>query len=570
MIGMFRFLTEILEKKTWLRYALLSFISPVVDIFSFSVMIYIIDRVVRENQASDGMILFTFFMIVVSLLKCLFEQYKCRVANRFLYRDAHELSLKIYELLIKENLMEHNRKTAMQALNLVRQDTTGCIQILVDCVGVAVNGVTMAGYGALLIYVSGWAGAASCLALVIFLFFVFVRIRGRMLEYGERSRSCSVRANSQVTIAYGAFKEMKIDDRSDFMVEKYKDAGGEYAQVQWEYKYRIGSIGIFLQNSVMAVLFAVLAAIFLFGKNIAVILVPMVVYITALVRMLPMAYGVLSGLNNVEFSRKSFEAVKESMAAYERMKKEEALLGQLRRKKLTFHKGISVQNLTFGYPGKAMLFEDASMEIPAGCSVAVIGVSGVGKTTLVDLILGLLQPQGGHVFYDDYDLVEQRDGEGSCRVSLGELVSYIPQTVYLNGETIRNNVAFFARESEIDEARVEECLKCARLWEDVMQMPDGVHTLIGENGTAISGGQRQRVALARALYKDFELLVMDEATAALDMETETAVIDSIRHVRRNKTLLMVTHHMSLANECDIVYKIEDKKIVQVKGEAGTG
>ena len=110
---------------------------------------------------------------------------------------------------------------------------------------------------------------------------------------------------------------------------------------------------------------------------------------------------------------------------------------------------------------------------------------------------------------------------------------------------------------------MEECLKCAQIWEDVMRMPDGVHTLIGENGTAISGGQRQRIALARALYKDFELLVMDEATAALDMETEMAVIDSIRQIKENKTLIMVTHHMSLANECDVIYRIENKKIVQV-------
>lgn len=211
------------------------------------------------------------------------------------------------------------------------------------------------------------------------------------------------------------------------------------------------------------------------------------------------------------------------------------------------------------------IFEDASIDIPAGCSIAIIGASGAGKTTFVDLLLGLLKPQSGHVFFDDYDIVEQRDSEGSCRAGMGELVSYIPQTVYLNGETIQNNVAFFEDESEIDQKRVEECLKCAQIWEDVTRMPEGVHTLIGENGTAISGGQRQRIALARALYKDFELLVMDEATAALDMETEMAVIDSIRQIKGNKTLIMVTHHMSLANECDVIYRIENKKIVQVKG-----
>ena len=143
-------------------------------------------------------------------------------------------------------------------------------------------------------------------------------------------------------------------------------------------------------------------------------------------------------------------------------------------------------------------------------------------------------------------------------------MSYIPQTVFLNGETVRNNVAFFEEEAGIDDERVMECLKCAQIWEDVVKMPHGVHTVIGESGTVVSGGQRQRIALARALYKDFSILVMDEATAALDMETEKAVIDSIRHIRGNKTLLMVTHHMSLANECDVIYKIEDRKILRVK------
>ena len=121
-----------------------------------------------------------------------------------------------------------------------------------------------------------------------------------------------------------------------------------------------------------------------------------------------------------------------------------------------------------------------------------------------------------------------------------------------------------AKQTEIDDERIIECLKYAQIWEDIAKMPEGIHTVIGENGTAISGGQRQRIALARALYKNFELLIMDEATAALDMETEKAVMDAIGQVRKERTLLIVTHHMSLANECDIVYKIQDRKLVRVR------
>ena len=567
MAEMFRYLTGILdtrEQKIWKVYAVFSLISPIVDIFSFSVIIYIINIVVRENGADPKLTAFTFFMVLVSILKCLFELYKSKIANRFVYDGAQKLSMKIYELLIKEELMEHNKKSAIQAMNIVRNDTTNCIQIITDFIEAVINGITMAGFAAVLIYVSRWIGIVSCVILLFLMALIFFRTRKRMQDYGEKSRACSIKANSQITIAYGSFKEMKIDDRSAFVLNKYEDASQAFAQVQGEFKYKISSIAVILQNSIMAAMFVILAVILVFGTNLAAILAPMVVYITALVRMLPMAYNILNGMNKIEFAKKPYEAVKEAMADYTRMKEEEERSEAVRQKKLTLQKGVSVRNLTFGYTDRAQIFQDASIDIPVGCSIAVIGASGAGKTTFVDLLLGLLKPQGGHVFFDDYDIVTQSDEEGPCKASMGEMVSYIPQTVYLNGETIRNNVAFFEEEEEIDDARVIECLKCAQIWEDVQNMEDGVHTLIGANGITLSGGQRQRIALARALYKDFELLVMDEATAALDMETEKAVIDSIRQIKENKTLIMVTHHMSLANECDVVYRIEDKKIVQVR------
>ncbi len=548
----------------WKIYAVLSLISPIVDIFSFSVIIYIINIVVRENGADPKLTAFTFFMVLVSILKCLFELYKSKLANRFVYDGAQKLSMKIYELLIKEDLMEHNKKSAIQAMNTVRNDTTNSIQIITDFIEAVINGITMAGFAVVLIYVSKWMGIISCVILVILMAVIFLRTRKRMQEYGEKSRACSIKANSQITIAYGSFKEMKIDDRSAFVLRKYEDASRAFAQVQGEFKYKISSIAVILQNSIMAAMFVILAVILVFGTDLAAVLAPMVVYITALVRMLPMAYNILNGMNKIEFAQKPYEAVKESMAEYSLMKEEETRAEKIRQRKLTLRKGVSVRNMTFGYTDRVQIFQDASIDIPVGCSIAVIGASGAGKTTFVDLLLGLLKPQEGHVFFDDYNIVTHSDGEGPCQASMGELVSYIPQTVYLNGETIQNNVAFFEEEEEIDEARVIECLKCAQIWEDVQKMQDGVHTLIGANGTTLSGGQRQRIALARALYKNFELLVMDEATAALDMETEKAVIDSIRQIKENKTLIMVTHHMSLANECDVVYKIENQKIVRVR------
>ena len=140
-----------------------------------------------------------------------------------------------------------------------------------------------------------------------------------------------------------------------------------------------------------------------------------------------------------------------------------------------------MENLTFRYPNGKEIFRDASVEIPAGHSVAIIGSSGIGKTTFLDLLMGLLTPQSGHIWYDDFDLTAGRDAEGPCRADLGSVVSYIPQSIYLNGDTIRSNVVFMAEEE--NEERIISCLKRARIWEDVKEMADGLESIQAFNNT---------------------------------------------------------------------------------------
>lgn len=322
--------------------------------------------------------------------------------------------------------------------------------------------------------------------------------------------------------------------------------------------------GIVLQHMMQAGLFLVLAVLLAADVALPEVLPQAMVYITLLFRMIPAAKKIVSSLTDMRYGTRYFEAFKQDMDRYAQLKEAEGKREKLRKKQPTLAEGIRVRNLSFHYPGGRQIFEDLSVDIPVGHSIAIIGPSGEGKTTFLDLLLGLLHPQSGHIWYDDFDIVDEADGEGPCWAEIGAVVSYIPQTVYLDNETLYNNVVFMAEDRNQNKEKVIECLKCAQIWEDVQRMPDGINTLIGQNGTTVSGGQRQRIALARALYKDFEILVMDEATAALDMETEKAVIDSIRQMKKDKTLLMVTHHMNLADECEYIYKLENGKLARIR------
>ena len=322
-----------------------------------------------------------------------------------------------------------------------------------------------------------------------------------------------------------------------------------------------GVQGIVLRDFMQAALFFVLAIVLATGADLAQVVPGAVIYVTLLLRLLPVAYRVVITLGNLQYASKYYEELKMALDRYDEIQRAQVEEAKLREKQVTLDCGVRVEHLSFHYPNGKQIFEDASLDIPAGHSVAIVGASGEGKTTLLDLLLGLLHPQSGHIWYDDFDLVEGRDGQGPCRADIGRVVSYIPQTIYLNDDTIRSNVAFMVDE---DEDRLVECLKCAQIWEDIQGMPDGLDTVIGRNGACISGGQRQRIALARAIYKQFEILIMDEATAALDVDTECAVLDSIRKMRGDKTLLLVTHHPSLARECEYVYRLENRKLVRIQ------
>lgn len=564
---MFRYLVSVLDQEeqgACRRLTALSVISPIADIFSLSAVAVVANIAARENRASPTMIAFLFFMALLSVAKGAFELYRSKLSNRLVYIGAQKLSLKIHELLIKEDLPSHNEKSPMQALAMVREDASRCVNVVVVCIRLLVNLLTMIGYCGVLIYSSKLIGAISCLLFMGALAAVYLLNRQRMKTYGEEKRAYEIKTNAQVTIAFGAFKEMKVNDCTQVVLERYSQSSSACAQAQSDFNYKNGAIGVAAQNMMMTAIFLVLGAFMWVGGDLAGILSSLLVYVTALGRVMPMAYSVIEGMNNIEFSMKNYEVLKANLSRYALLKERENEAEHVRKKSLALKEGISVEGLSFRYSDKAVIFEDASIHIPAGRSIAIIGASGSGKTTFLDLVLGLLEPQAGRILYDDYDIVSKTDGQGPCQASIGDIVSHIPQTVYLNGETVRNNVAFFQEEEDIDDSRVEACLRTAQVWEDIERLPQGIHSLIGENGVAISGGQRQRVALARALYKEFELLVMDEATAALDMDTEKAVIDSIRQIQKDKTILMVTHHMSLADACDLVYRIEDRKIVRVR------
>lgn len=215
---------------------------------------------------------------------------------------------------------------------------------------------------------------------------------------------------------------------------------------------------------------------------------------------------------------------------------------------------IRFQDVSYRYPGAGReVLSHVDIEIPIGSSVGFVGSSGAGKTTFMDLLLGLLRPDGGKVLYGEQDIQAYKE---SWRQKLG----YIPQTIYLTDDTIRRNVAFGIPDSLIDDEKVWKALDRAQLSGFVRGLEKGLDTKAGEAGVRLSGGQRQRIGIARALYKEPEILVLDEATSALDTETEQAVMDAVEHLKGTCTLLLIAHRLSTLKACDRIFRVEDGRV----------
>ena len=293
------------------------------------------------------------------------------------------------------------------------------------------------------------------------------------------------------------------------------------------------------------------------GGNVASMVSTLAAFGVAAMRVLPSVNRINTYITEISYNQPSLDFVYQNL---QEGMKTDAMLAQRRaysqKEKLELKDKIELNHISFHYPDSDKnIFTDAHMEVPKGKSVGIMGTSGAGKSTIVDILLGLLHAQEGEITCDGVDIFKNYE---SWLAQIG----YIPQSIYLIDESIRDNIAFGIDADKIDEKRIWEVLEEAQLKEFVEELPNGLDTTIGDRGVRLSGGQRQRIGIARALYHDPEILVFDEATSALDNDTEAAVMDAVNSFHGKKTMIIIAHRLNTIEKCDIIYKVEEGKLIQ--------
>ncbi|MBQ7680388.1 MAG: ABC transporter ATP-binding protein [Butyrivibrio sp.] len=509
----------------------------------------------RMNDATQLAALIMVTLILVFIVKNIFLFILTRVQLRFVYTNQFATSRRMmigfmmrpYEYYLNADTSVIQRSITSDVNNMYGL-ILSCLQLTSEIiVFVCLVGVLLVQDAQMTLFIAG-------LLVVVLLITKFV-IKPVMIQAGKDNQDYYSGLFKWIEESVLGIKEIKIAGREAFFINGYADCGAGYVSAVQRYNLYNSTPRLLIETVAIGGMVGYMLFVMARGASLTNLLPQLSVLAAAAARLLPSANRINNYLTSIAYFEPFFmnvsdhlqEEIHDGTISYD--------AADYRRKrpvdKLPVTDRIELKDITYRYPNSSSyVLQHAQMTIPVGASVGIVGTTGSGKTTIVDVMLGLLTIETGQILADG---VEVREHYREWLKNIG----YIPQSIFLLDTTIRDNVAFGVPAEEINEAQVWQALEEAQLADFVRGLPDGLDTTVGERGIRLSGGQRQRIGIARALYEDPEVLVMDEATSALDGETEAAVMESINHLHGRKTLVIIAHRLQTIENCDIVYRIRD-------------
>ncbi|MCR5249988.1 MAG: ABC transporter ATP-binding protein/permease [Lachnospiraceae bacterium] len=507
----------------------------------------------RFVPVSDPMELITIlglFIIAVFVIKNIYLMFSTYIQVWYSTSVQKELSVRMTRTYLESSYLFHLANNSAVLIRSVNQDVVGVFGMFYYIFRIVSEFFTIISIGVYVVTLDPFLAISLMLILGSCMVVLFFGLKKLMKYFGKQEQNCEGRMLQYLTQAFRGIKEIMVKHREEYFIDSFEEASAQSARAT-KINYFLNAITTNIYEMVcIGGLFAIVILRLRVVDDVTAFITRLATVAMAAFRLFPSVGRLTTNLNGIVYNRSRLDYLYENMKKIE--EDDEYLHKQIEKEdqsELHFEDKVELKDIRWRYPeGKKDILAKMNLTIKKGESVALIGPSGAGKTTLADVMLGLLHPQEGQILVDGTDIY------GRTAAWAG-LIGYVPQAVYLTDDTIRANVAFGIREEDIDDEKVWRALEEAQLADYIRSQDDGLDTMVGESGVRLSGGQRQRIAIARALYDDPEILVLDEATSALDTETETAVMEAIDSLHGSKTLLIVAHRLTTIRNCDSIYEV---------------
>jgi ATP-binding cassette, subfamily B, bacterial PglK len=475
--------------------------------------------------------------------------------SRFVYGRFQSISSALFKTYLFSPYTYHlNRNTADLIRNVTNETTLVSSCVLLPILTILMQSVTTLGIFALLVVVEPVITLITFLVIGCFSGLTLKLLKNRIRIHGEIAVKERSRLIKGVNEGMGGIKYVAVTSRQNYFLNKFN-----------HYLHNLKKAEIFVSisgqaikpvNEFIAVLGMMIIAFFMIyqGRPLTAVIPVLALFGAAAIKLIPATTQIVSQLNTLRYYSHSLDPVYRDIMDKREMDSA-GFLNAGEYETLPFTSEIELRNVVFCYPNTdVQAINGVNLTIKKGEAIGFVGLSGAGKTTIVDVILGLLEPQAGGIFVDGVHITTHKKAWQNN-------IGYIPQFIFLADDTIRNNIAFGIPEEEISDEKINSAVKAAQLEEFVETLDNGIHTEIGEQGARISGGQRQRIGIARALYNNPDVLIMDEATSALDNITEKYVINAIESLKGTRTIIMIAHRLTTVMNCDRLFLMQNGKIV---------
>ena len=486
------------------------------------------------------------FFVVRSIVKIGSKYAQSRVA----YNAGAKLSIRLLEgYLLWPYRMHLTRPTAELIRNGHHAVNELVKNVLLPLIQLVAAGVLVAGLLTVLLVLAPLATAAAVVVIGSAALLVLFVVQPRIKDLGRINHDESKTTLHTMQSALFGIRDVKVFGRERFFAGEYGDSRRRMAQVNYLKTTLVQVPPVIIEMALLAFILAYFAITVVTGGATQEALSVLGLFAYAGLRLQPPIQQIMSGVNNLKFSAAPLEDIYADVALMEARRPPRTLATPL-----VLRQEIALEHLEFTYESAARpALRDIDLTIARGEQVGICGPTGSGKTTLIDVITGLLEPSRGRVAIDGVDL---RGRERNWQANLG----IVPQMVFLTDDTLRRNIALGVPEEQIDADAVAEAVRLAQLEEFVSQLPAGLETTVGERGVRVSGGQRQRIAIARALYRRPDVLIFDEGTSALDSQTEAHMMDAIEGLRGERTIFLVAHRLTTVRNCDRIIFLENGEV----------
>tara|TARA_B100000029_G_scaffold508807_1_gene596547 strand:+ start:1394 stop:3124 length:1731 start_codon:yes stop_codon:yes gene_type:complete len=504
----------------------------------------------------ENLLLFFFIVIFLKISILIFIIY---YQNNFVFTFFTILLNKLFSNYMRRSLIFHLRNNTAEFIrNLVADTHNVTVGFMGAITSLLLEIILVIGLISIVIYLQPNVALAVIFIIALIGISLFLLIRKQISGLGKKRQLYAFLDIKYMMQGLGGIKEIKVANREKEVTDIYSTNSQNMKKVNF-------LISSFNQIPKLILEFLALSTLILLlitFNNLNFPFVEIISYFTiiiaAFIRLLPSANKIIISFMNITFYKPSLNILYDEIIT--NLDNQLKNIETKEKNNFLFKDKIEIKNIDFNYKDNERMvevFKNASMTIDKGDMVGIVGETGSGKSTLVDLIIGLIDISKGEILVDNKNIINNKK-------SWNNIIGYVPQTVFLNDESFAENIYFYQELEERNKEKLLDSIKQAQLEKFVLNLPNGIDTMIGEQGQRLSGGQRQRIGIARSIYKDSEILIFDESTNSLDKETEQSFLRDIMNFKQKKTIIMISHKLSTLSNCNKIFEIKNLKINKIK------